>query len=387
MKVCMVLNNPFTNDSRVLREAQTLVDKGFKITIYATKKSGLPSSEVTKGVTVKRSVDRYDVRLRFWKFFTQIRPVIKTLVEEKADIYHAHDLDTLQIAYYAAKQTNAKLVYDSHELYTERYFKKGLPIYSHLKSSLYKAMLRFIESAIAPKVDWVITVNDSIATELKNRYKLNKVTVVMNCQPKSVVDSRGEGKLRDLLQLRQETKIILYQGYMTSIRGLDKLVESVKYVKGDLVLVLMGEGQVKKELEERVKTGNLKDKVRFLPLVDPKKVLEFISDADLGVIPYQNICLNNYYSTPNKLFDYIASGIAVVASDFPQLRKIVVDNKIGLVFDETNPKDIAAKINEIISDEKKLWEMKENARGIFKTKYNWENEEKKLLAAYKKLAL
>ncbi|MEX0616499.1 MAG: glycosyltransferase family 4 protein [Candidatus Woykebacteria bacterium] len=382
-KVVMVVNNPFTNDSRVVKEATSLVNKGFDVTVFATKKSGLPNSESVRDIKVERISSRYDFRLKPWKYFTELLPAKNKLINEKADVYHAHDLDTLLITCQVAKKVGARVIYDSHELFTERYFKKGPPLLSDLGSLIYKQYLKLIESSLIGKVDWVIAVNDSIANELKKRYKINNVTVVLNSQPSSENKFSEVQNLRRILNLKASKKIVIYQGFITSIRGLDKLVIAAEYLEKNTELVLIGEGDFKKQLEYIVGKKKLQDKVKFLPLVSLEDIRKITLSADLGVIPYRNFGLNNFYSTPNKLFEYIAAGIPVVASNFPELRKIILDNKIGNVFDPENPIDIADKINTILSDKKGLEELKKNVKVLFETRLNWKIEEKKLLEVYK----
>src|SRR3989344_4218373 len=211
-KVVMVVNNSFTNDSRVLREAASLVNNGFDVTVYATRKTGTPTAESINGVKVKRVASRYDFRLKPWRYFTELLPAKDELIKEQADIYHAHDLDTLLITYQAAKKVKAKIIYDSHELFTERYFKKGFPVVSNIKASAYKAYVKILEIKLIGKVDWVLTVNESIAKELKKRYKINNITVILNSQPKLEKKVVGKKNLRKILNLYDNERIVIYQG-------------------------------------------------------------------------------------------------------------------------------------------------------------------------------
>ena len=107
-------------------------------------------------------------------------------------------------------------------------------------------------------------------------------------------------------------------------------------------------------------------------------------ELGVGVAPIKNVCLSYYYCSPNKLFEYIAGGIPAVVSNFPELKKIIEEHKLGMTFNPDDPKDIANAINYVLSDRDRYNEMKKNtlkANRIF----NWEEESKKLLEIYKRL--
>src|SRR4030067_1238226 len=117
-KICMIVGNPFVSDSRVLKEARSLTKAGYQVTVYATKKNDLPAVEEKDGFVVKRIAKSFSpFKPKIWEYFTEFSPGYKSLIREKADVYHAHDLDTLPIAYLAAKRNKSKTVYDSHEIF------------------------------------------------------------------------------------------------------------------------------------------------------------------------------------------------------------------------------------------------------------------------------
>jgi glycosyltransferase involved in cell wall biosynthesis len=106
------------------------------------------------------------------------------------------------------------------------------------------------------------------------------------------------------------------------------------------------------------------------------------ADADIGINPIPAACLNTRYCLPNKLFEYMMAGLAVIASDLPELRKVVVDHDVGLVFDPVTPETIAGAIRALAQDEARLARCRANARAAARTTYNWEAAQQPLLAAY-----
>ena len=267
------------------------------------------------------------------------------------------------------------MIYDSHELYTEM----------STLSCWERRLLKYCERYLIHRVDKVITVNQSIANELSKRYKISLPEVIMNCP---VINNQKASPCENLLlkrlRLDKAVPIILYQGGFAPNRGLQNLILSAHYLN-EGIIVLMGWGKLEQELKNLVKAENLNDKVMFLDPVPQEELLIHTRCATLGVIPFQFVGLNNYYATPNKLFEYIAAGLPVVASNFPELKRIIEGYNLGKTFNPEDPKDIAAAINDVLSDKARYEEMRKNALEAAKV-FNWENESKKLLAIYRNLS-
>ena len=296
---------------------------------------------------------------------------LKIILEDPADIYHAHDLNTLPLAVIAANRTGGRIIYDSHELFTE---------ISNM-SPLERLFARALERILIRHAHKVVTVNESIANELIKRYTINKPTIIMNCPTKFSNDNNIRHKIiQSILNINNNEPIILYQGGFSPHRGLDNLILATYYLTRG-VLVLMGWGKLENELKRLVYEMHLENKVFFLDPVPQDVLIYYSSSAHLGVIPYQAVSLNNYYSTPNKLFEYIAAGIPVVGSDFPELKRIIEGYNIGRTFNPEDPKDIARAIEEVLNDPKQYEEMQKNVRRAAEI-FNWENESQKLLELY-----
>ena len=317
-------------------------------------------------------------KLCFLSFYTNIYKLIKT---EQFNVYHAHDLNTLPIAYLCAKRNKAKLIYDSHELYTER--NKLVPT-----SVFWRFCLNVIEKFLIHQSNAVLTVNHSIAREMGNRYNVPTPKVVMNT-PSSIkkrgCNFNGNGRLRFDLSIPPERKIILYVGAITFNRGLEELVSSLSYLN-DCHLVYMGYGNenFKRKLIEIAEGNHSASRFSFYGPVPSNRVTEFAADADIGVAPIINACLSYYYCLPNKIFEYMNAGLPVVSSNFPELRSVVIGHDIGLTFDPSDPYDIARAINTILDDPQRRERMTTNAIEA-SSLYNWENESKKLLDIYNTL--
>ena len=298
-------------------------------------------------------------------------------VAANAAIYHAHDLNNLEVAYRAARANGSKLVYDAHELFSEM---------ANRWVRLKRGSWRRLEARLLPRADLSITVNDLIAGELSRRYNVPPPLVLLNCpDPPPTFDPDARYDLiRERLGLPTERKIVLYQGWMSEGRGLENLVRSAGLLAHDAVVVFMGYGDYQATLEGMAAAGPA-DRVHFILAVPQRDLLAYCASADVGVIPYQAVDLNNYYTSPNKLFDFIQAALPIVASDLPFLRKVIAEHDLGVVARLDSPRSYADAINGVLTRPDGGAALRANLRKAA-PQYTWSAQAEKLLEAYGKLA-
>ena len=304
---------------------------------------------------------------------------LKVVAQENADIYHAHDLNVLAAAYQATQKNGGKLVYDSHEFYVER--NRQYPL-----NPIGKFLLSRFESFLMQRSNAVITVSDAIAKELAQRYQVPIPTVILNTPSKNRNFCKDNKKsIRLALDIDPKYYLLLYSGGITFNRGLEKIIESLVYLP-DCHFVLMGYGREKyiEQLQTLALKRGVESRLSLFGPVPSEEVTTYAASADLGVAAIENVCLSYYYCAPNKLFEYICAGLPVIASDFPEMRKIVVQYDLGTTFDPSQPKDIARAAQELLKDPERLLQMRKNTSTASQI-YNWENESKKLLELYQQL--
>jgi len=241
-----------------------------------------------------------------------------------------------------------------------------------------------IEKYLITRVNKVITINNSIGEELVKRYNIEFPYLIFNCPPpltNGTVPS-FKGLLRDAAGISEDKKLVLYQGGFSPSRGLEELVEAFTFLDNRYCLVFMGYGSLQVELEALVKNRSLNNRIKFIPAVPQEELLKYTSSAELGVIPYKPVSLNNYYTLPNKLFEYINANIPIVASDLPELRRVIKGYNIGHLFDPNSSRSIAEAIDFVMSDEHLYRTMKANTLNSAKA-FNWDNEAEKLIDCYR----
>lgn len=179
-----------------------------------------------------------------------------------------------------------------------------------------------------------------------------------------------------MLGLAESTKIVIYHGAMIPFRALDKLIQSTQFFDPDVVLVLMGEqGEYfRTVLAPLLHDGRFKSKVFALPFVPPEAVSPFVASADLGVVIYQNVNLNNYYCAPMKLYEYLMLQIPIAGCDFPPISELLREYPVGVTFDPADSVSIAAAINFYFRKTDAEYAKTMDALKRARDRFSWEEE-------------
>ena len=377
-KACMLISNSFNPDNRVYRSAKALVDNGYEVSIICTLDSPdkLPGREKIDGILVKRVTHWLPLVPLKKKEYGFCKAFLKAAVDEKADIYHANDFDTLLFGYRAAKKNNAKLIYDSHEYWRD----KNWNLDGFWYRNLGKLYVKLLEPFLARKADVVITVSDGIASQLKKDLNLNiRPMVIANYINKQ--DVKKSDIVREKLKIPSKNNVIVYTGVVAKGRGLEKLIAATRFLPPNYTIVIIGHGNYRETLIELVEKNIMGGRVKFINKIPYEKIVEYNSSADVGVAPIQNISFSYYHCAPNKISEYIMSGIPIAVSNFPEMGKIVNKYKIGETFDPEKPQDIAAAIMKVVANKGKYGEnLKKAAKEL-----NWERESRKLIKAYEQI--
>ena len=242
----------------------------------------------------------------------------------------------------------------------------------------------------ARAADRVVTVNLPYAEVMAQRWDLPLPLVVLNCAYRTNVADPPGRRFHETLGLPPDARVVLYQGGFSSGRGIEQLIAAIRAVP-DAVLVLLGYGYLLPEIERLAAASDLADprlgpRVRILPAVPPTDLLDWVTCADVVAMPIQPTTLNHRLTTPNKLFEAMAVGVPVVASDLPGMAPVVRETGCGVVCDPTDPAAIAAAIREILEaspDERHGYRAR--ALDAAHATYCWESQVEALLAEYGRL--
>lgn len=369
MHICMAVFGDLRFDYRVFREAQCLHRAGHRVSIVSSSFNPAPLEGWDEFDLRLIPIDRSrSLRISYPAFWRQARQL---LLDARADAYHAHDLDALWPAAFAARRREVPLVYDSHEFWTEQSSLVDRPLIRHFWALLERRLIR--------QVHRTITVGTSIAQALQERYGLEQVTVVRNLpfyRPPVQSD-----RIRTELNLAAGRPVVLYQGGFLTDNGLAEQIEAIAGLHEDLAFVLIGDGPREAALKEQVRSRRLEGKVYFIPRVPFGELHSYTCSADLGLCLIKGTGRSFYYSMPNKLFEYLMAGLPVLASDFPDMRAVVEESGAGLVANPRDLRNIREKVQFILADSTRRQTYRQAALTAAQH-YSWEQETPRLLALY-----
>ncbi|MFI5164230.1 MAG: glycosyltransferase [Bacteroidia bacterium] len=369
-KIILSVTNDLTSEQRVHKVCLFLLHHGSEVTLVGReKRKNLPlekRSYKTKRMflffeTGPLFYAEYNFRLFFYLLF------------HRAYILVSNDLDTLPANYIISKLKNCKLVHDSHEYYTGVPELEGRPF--------VKKIWKYFERKIFPGLNYIYTVNDSIADLYKKEYGV-RPRVVRNF-PILIEKKNIPAKSKKELNIPENKKIILYQGSVNVDRGLLEAVEAMQYVNG-AVLLIVGDGDVLEKVKAKAKQLDMGEKVIFKNRVPFTELWNYTSHADIGISLDKDTNINYRFSLPNKIFDFVHAGVPVLASDLVEIKKIFLKYEIGVLIENHDPKHIAEKINFMLRGEEKIKIWKANCLHAAR-ELCWQNEEKILHEIYSPL--
>ncbi|MEZ4937398.1 MAG: glycosyltransferase [Crocinitomicaceae bacterium] len=361
------VTNDLYTDQRVHKVCMFLHENGFEVKLIGRHRKNSPEMD-HRPYQWRRLNVLFDKGPLFYAFYNIF--LFFYLLIQKKDVLVSNDLDTLLPNYLVSKICRKKLVYDSHELFTEVPELVSRP-------NVQRVWLK-IEEAIFPKLKNVITVNESIAQIYKEKYHVD-VKVVRNIASKRNVIPL---KTKKDLGIPENKFIVLLQGaWINMDRGGEELLDAFKLLNDKFFLVIAGGGDVIELLKKRTQEYQLMDKVKFFPKMPYDELCQITVHADLGVSLDKNTNMNYQFSLPNKLFDYIHSGVLVLVSDLVEIKRIVQQYQVGEIIEEVSPEKIAEAIQKIASDSIQYQKMKLNTQRASE-ELNWENETKVLEEIY-----
>ena len=405
-RIGMALFGDLTFDSRVRREAATLARAGYVVRLVClegaehapdlphgvevlvrrpTVTGTLPGIDNpylgSRGGVVSRLAHRfrwlvaYARNLRAWG-------ELAVQAAGPVDAWHVHDFPGLAaIARRAGR--DVPVVYDSHEIFLDAGTAGRLP-------GPARTFLRAYERRLVRRVAALVTVNDALAGDLERLYRPKRTIVVHNCPYSWTPPVLDSGLLRSAAGIPADAPVVLHHGSVGPDRGLEQLFAALLEPGLDRVhLAVMGPGEHRHVYEALAAEDRFGGRAHILEAVPPDELLSWVVGANVGAVLIQRTTLNHYLSTPNKLFECLAAGVPVVASDFPTMRRIVLGDPagpLGAVVDPTDLAAVAASLRSILDLEPRAEaELRARCLNAARDRWNWEVESARLVSLYREI--
>ncbi len=370
MKICMASTTHRPTDGRIFQKEARSLAKAHDVTVIAPgTQAGEETEERVRIVTVQQPGSLVLHPVTLFRVFRECW-------RRDADVYHCHEPDALLIGMVIKVLKRKRVVYDVHE-----HWPTEIPFDLHVRqdSSLQKiltAIVDPIELFLARRADSTIAVSDSVAERFRDG-GLDPV-IIANY---SIAD------LDIPLHPGKNGKRILYMaGNMQAFHGIRECILAVARVFSqhpDASLTLVG--NVRDDIGEIVPDEHTRQRVHTTGFLPYRRMYEALAAGDIGLLVFQPAYYNISIGLPNKLFDYMLVGLPVVASDFPEIRKVVSDADCGILVDPTDIEAIADAIAYLLENPDEARRMGQNGRRAIEQRYNWGRMEASLLTLYRNL--
>lgn len=358
-KVTFLISNDFTFDQRMQKICGTLQSAGFLITIRFPKK-------LSAQVFPKNGIRVLPFPMIFKRGFLFYLELNHRLfwrsVFSRTEMISAVDLDTLPAAVLLKWIKRVPLILDCHEWYEETpevYFRKHI-----------YAFWKFLGKSLVPISNDRYTVNDLIALELEKTYSV-PFKVIHN-YPRM---KRVEPKFKE-----DDGKIIIYQGVLNKDRGLEALIDAMVELSS-FSCWLVGDGDIKNKLIDRVDNLGLQERVIFKGKLLPKELQKLTQQAWIGMNLLTGESKSYYYSLANKFFDYMMAGIPSLNMKYPVYMHYMDQYEVGILLESCSPKSIVKAVQELEMQPERYQSMCTAAESA-RRQFNWENEEGLLKTIY-----
>lgn len=375
-QIVVAVTNDLATDQRVDRSCRALAEAGYGVLLVGRRLKESP------GLT-PRPYRVARMRLVFRRsaaFYAEYNlRLFLRLLFSRADAFYANDADTLLACCMAARLRNRKLFFDAHELFPDVPELVGKP--------RIQAVWRQVERRCLPYVDSAITVCQSLADEYGRRYGI-KMAVVRNLPSLQA---------NPTMQPQSSQPVILYQGAVNVGRGVRELIDVMNLLPG-CRLIVAGNGDLLEQLKHYAAAKPWSNRIEFLGRIAPDDLRILTQKADVGTCLLEDLGLSYHYALPNRIGDMAQAGVPIVATGFPEIRRIVESYSIGTLVAacpsekegqayETFLQELAAAINNTLLYWRQLSPDERRSRfSQARRDLCWENEKIAFLKAVEELS-
>ncbi len=349
---------------RALREAETLADRGWEVVFVSWIKDVMTSSEQPDPYPVVRVAEPLSAGSSFLRrgrvYLRAMARLRDAVLAQRPDLVIVHDFEVLAAAVSGTRRLRAPLIYDSHE---------DWPALIAENSDLEAFLASVQERRLCRHVDHVVTVSQPIAA--KFRAWGRPVSVLYSGRPSSDVRLEGRSATRPRFGYADDDFVVGFAGAYGPGRGLEVLIDALRKLPPNVKALLVG-GPEEEAVRLRDVSQNLDDRIRIDSYRPFAELPPYYAAMDLGVILLDRRP-NHERALPNKLFDYMAHGVAVLVPDYPAMGAIIRSGMSGWLLPEVGVDNLTTMLRDIsLSGEAK--ERGHRGRVLYETKYCWDKQ-------------
>src|SRR5258705_7513918 len=394
MRICKIWDADYPWDVRVEKVAHSLTEAGHQVHLVARNTQRRPAHERLPEAQMHRLRPwrilgrRLDAMTMFPAFFNPrwMSAILGTARRSRAELLLVRDLPLAPTAIWAGRLLGIPVVLDMAENYPAMMRSLWEVGVRRRTDVLVRnpSLVAAVECWVMARVDHtLVVVEESRDRLLSLGVAPERITVGCNTPPLSRL-----AELTPKVHANGARLELAYLGLLEAPRGIAVLIDAIARIRNAGIrarLTVLGDGRERRNFEARARGLGLDDEsVRFLGRVPYTDAVRLLQAADVGVVPH---AANESWNTtiPNKLFDYMAGGLAVLTSDAKTAARVVRENAVGLVFRDSDADDCAAAIRELADAEFRARCGAAGRRGGAE-RFHWELEAARMRAAIERIA-
>jgi glycosyltransferase involved in cell wall biosynthesis len=376
IKILHISHTDIRFDSRILKEMKSLSLVlnyemfGFGIKDrQSLKYSSKFDSNIRTFILRTKSLVFLPKSIRYFlNYFEAMVRILFSAIRLRPKVVHSHDTIFLPVAVLIKIFCKSRLIYDAHELESQ---KNG-------QSKLLSKGTLIIEKICWRFVDVLITVSPSITKWYNENLGVKNNVLVLNSPQfnSDTFEETSNNYLREKFNIPDKEKIFLYLGIIGRGRGVDLYLDIFQSSEINSHIVFIGFGDYVPKVEQISRES---EKIHYHPAVPHEDVVKISKSADVGLSMIEAVSLSDYYCLPNKLFEYAFSGLFVLATDFPDMKKVVEEYSLGLCC-SLNKEDLKSTV-------KKIEDMELSKISADLYPLSWQYQGEKLIKAYNELLI
>lgn len=375
-QILHISNTDIDVDSRIRKELKALSRlPGVQVSVLGVPDSNedgaveLDGARYRKLRLVARALKAFPRAIRY--FFELIEFTFKVVVtglRVRPDIVHCHDTFALPAGWLLKRRLGCHLVYDAHELESNK----------NAQSAILSRATFLIEKFCWKQVDLLVSVSDSIIGWYMRNLGSKPSVLVMNSpataeEPDARPAAQGRGTyFHRKYRIPADSLVFVYVGMLSPGRGIETCLDAFAAGPNDSHVVFIGFGRLEQTITEYAKRY---PNIHFHEAVPHDQVVALVRNADYGLCLVENASLSDYYCLPNKLFEYCFARVPVLASNFPEIGRLVEQYSLGVCCDPA-PGTVRAALSQLT--QRRAMRVTSDITAL-----SWEAQALRLTAAYR----